>query len=141
MRQTFNDSLQAREWEHKVLRRLGVIRDEKWLNQTDNKMIVLTEESLNKIRLARKNQILSAHQIRILQTANLGKRFSTDHKNKISRSLKNRSFSEIHKKNLSIAKKRKALVRRYQKENERIKTTVRSAVHIKEDDLSCFDLF
>lgn len=39
VRQTFNDSLQAREWEHKVLRRLGVIRDEKWLNRGNGKAI------------------------------------------------------------------------------------------------------
>lgn len=32
IRQTFNDSLQAREWEHKVLRRLKVIQNDKWLN-------------------------------------------------------------------------------------------------------------
>lgn len=39
MRQTFNDSLQAREWEHKVLRRLDVIKDGKWLNKGTGKAI------------------------------------------------------------------------------------------------------
>ena len=39
MRQVFNDSLQAREWEHKVLRRLSVIRDERWLNQSTGKSV------------------------------------------------------------------------------------------------------
>lgn len=39
MRQTFNDSLQAREWEHKVLRRLDVIHNDQWLNKTTGKSI------------------------------------------------------------------------------------------------------
>lgn len=33
VRQTFNDSLQAREWEEKVLRRLGAVKSERWLNR------------------------------------------------------------------------------------------------------------
>ena len=33
IRQTFNDSLQAREWEEKVLIRLNTVRDERWLNR------------------------------------------------------------------------------------------------------------
>ena len=39
VRQTFNDSLQAREWEHKVLSRLDVIHSEKWLNKATGKSI------------------------------------------------------------------------------------------------------
>ena len=35
IRQTFNDSIQAREWEHKVLRRMKVVKSEQWLNKTD----------------------------------------------------------------------------------------------------------
>jgi len=37
VRQTFNDSLQAREWESKVIRRIGAVKDEKWLNKKDPK--------------------------------------------------------------------------------------------------------
>lgn len=33
MRQTFNDSSQAREWEEKVIRRMGAVKDTKWLNR------------------------------------------------------------------------------------------------------------
>lgn len=39
IRQTFNDSLQAREWEHKVLRRLKVGRNDRWLNLGTGKAI------------------------------------------------------------------------------------------------------
>lgn len=35
IRQTFDDSLQAREWEEKVLRRLNVIKDGRWLNKNN----------------------------------------------------------------------------------------------------------
>lgn len=37
VRQIFNDSLQAREWEHKVLQRLDVIHKNNWLNQSYGK--------------------------------------------------------------------------------------------------------
>jgi hypothetical protein len=36
IRKTFNDSLKARLFENKVLKRLNVIKNEKWLNKTDN---------------------------------------------------------------------------------------------------------
>lgn len=35
MRQVFNDSLQAREWEEKVLRRMKAVKSDLWLNKTD----------------------------------------------------------------------------------------------------------
>jgi hypothetical protein len=39
VRQVFNDQLQARKWEHKVLRRMRVVKNSNWLNKTDNKSI------------------------------------------------------------------------------------------------------
>ena len=39
IRQIFNDSLQARDWEHKVLRRINAVQDERWLNQTTGKSV------------------------------------------------------------------------------------------------------
>jgi hypothetical protein len=38
IRKTFIDSESARSWEHRVLHRLKVVRDNKWLNKTDNKV-------------------------------------------------------------------------------------------------------
>ncbi len=35
VRQTFNDSFQARLWEEKVIRRLGIVENDKWLNQSN----------------------------------------------------------------------------------------------------------
>lgn len=39
VRKTFCSKDSARLWEHRVLRRLNVVRNEKWLNRTDNKSI------------------------------------------------------------------------------------------------------
>ncbi|NBS94318.1 MAG: hypothetical protein EBS91_11290 [Betaproteobacteria bacterium] len=39
IRKTFDSVDSARVWEHKVLRRMKVTADEKWLNKTDNKSI------------------------------------------------------------------------------------------------------
>lgn len=36
VRKTFNNSNSARIWENKVLKKLNVIHEDKWLNQTDN---------------------------------------------------------------------------------------------------------
>jgi len=37
VRQTFNDSIQAREWESKVIRRIDAVKNERWLNKKDPK--------------------------------------------------------------------------------------------------------
>ena len=39
IRKTFESVEQAQKWEHKVLRRMNVVNEEKWLNKTDNKCI------------------------------------------------------------------------------------------------------
>ena len=52
MRQTFNDSLQAREWEEKVLKRMKVVKSDRWLNKSDRRgqpYGALSEETKRKI--------------------------------------------------------------------------------------------
>lgn len=39
IRKVFEDSKKARSWENKVLKRMGVVKDSRWLNKTDNKSI------------------------------------------------------------------------------------------------------
>lgn len=41
IRNVFDDSSSARMWEHRVLKRLKVVQQDKWLNETDNKSISL----------------------------------------------------------------------------------------------------
>lgn len=47
VRKKFDSSISARNWEHRVLRRLNVIQSDKWLNQTDNKAIAPQVGELN----------------------------------------------------------------------------------------------
>ena len=39
VRKTFNDTQEARLWENRVLKRMKVVGDNKWLNRTDNRSI------------------------------------------------------------------------------------------------------
>lgn len=41
IRRVFEDAESARQWEHKVLRRLKVVNSEQWVNKTDNKSFPL----------------------------------------------------------------------------------------------------
>lgn len=43
VRKTFNSASDAIEWETKVLRRLNVIKQQRWLNQSNNKAIDITD--------------------------------------------------------------------------------------------------
>jgi len=78
VRQTFNDSLQAREWEHKVLRRLDVIQNDSWLNRTDN--------------LSFPPRIYSENDKQILRKSLTGRKLSDNHCQNISKSLKGKVF-------------------------------------------------
>lgn len=122
IRKTFSNSNDARMWEHKVLKRLNVIKEDKWLNKTNN-ISFSTETSIKASKKAADLKRGVAH--------------SDLHKKKISESLKGkkrppeifdkvektkskkrkedpnytggpkkgRKFSEEHRKKLSEAKK------------------------------------
>ena len=45
IRTIFQDADKARQWEHKILRRMKVIKKEKWLNRTDNRAIFLDSDT------------------------------------------------------------------------------------------------
>lgn len=94
MRQTFNDSLQAREWEHKVLRRLKVIQNEKWLNKTDNFSI-----NLDYFMAGRKQSDETKKKISIkLKGKRKGVPHSEEHINKLRKPK-----SEDHKRKIQQA--------------------------------------
>ena len=61
VRKTFNDKHQAMLWEYKVLKRLKVSSNMKWLNLSIHKAAILTEETIKKIAiragLTRKGQV------------------------------------------------------------------------------------
>ena len=97
MRQTFNDSLQAREWEHKVLRRLDAVQDERWLNRTDNKSLPPPYGNT-----WNKGVSKSSNTKQKFREANLGKRLSEETKQKLKKPK-----SEKTKQKMSAAAKRK----------------------------------
>ena len=65
-----------------------------------------SNESINKIKDARQKQVLSEKQIAVLRANNLGKKFSNEHKRKISKSLSGKKKTESHKMNLRVPKKK-----------------------------------
>jgi hypothetical protein len=127
IRKTFNDVGKARFWEHKVLRRMKVVKSEKWLNQTDNKSIAprigklnhmfgkfgemshrygttLPEESKKiigeKSRLKKGNMPEGfSEKMREIVT---GRKQKESTKKKISDELSGRTISSKHKKNISL---------------------------------------
>lgn len=58
VRKTFNDIKSARLWEHKVLRRLKVLTNSKWLNKTDNISIQHDKKTISKMKKSLKKTML-----------------------------------------------------------------------------------
>lgn len=66
IRKTFESARDAQLWEHKVLKRLKVVNDKKWLNRTDNVSINSDDArkgSLGKIRTLETRQKMSNSRI------------------------------------------------------------------------------
>lgn len=127
VRKTFTDTKRARLWEHKVLRRMKVIKSDKWLNRTDNKSIepqvgeknhmfgkfgelshrygaTLPEESKKiiseKSRMKKGNMPEGfSEKMRNIVT---GRKQKDSTKEKISEQLTGRTLSDKHKKNISL---------------------------------------
>lgn len=56
VRQTFNDSLQAREWEEKVIRRIDAVKSDRWLNKGNGgRAFCQTSESIERMRETKRN--------------------------------------------------------------------------------------
>jgi hypothetical protein len=58
VRKTFDNSIKAKIWEEKVLRRMSVSKNDKWLNVRENtwKGVVITDEIRNKMSLKAKGK-------------------------------------------------------------------------------------
>ena len=81
IRRTFNDRAAAVTWEHKVLRRLNVLEETKWLNQSIGGVTSIIKQSSSHIRNRTKNKKHNPNQreiaLRALQKAvavNTGKK-------------------------------------------------------------------
>lgn len=127
IRKTFSDTKKARLWEHKVLRRMKVLQEDKWLNRTDNKSIepqigeknhmfgkfgslshrygkILHDESKKvigeKSRMKKGNMPAGfSEKMRDIVT---GRKHKNSTKEKISDQLNGRTFSDSHRKNISL---------------------------------------
>jgi hypothetical protein len=126
VRKTFTTTKKARLWEHKVLRRMAVIKLDKWLNRTDNQSIepqfgqknhmfgkfgklshrygtTLSNNSKNiigeKSRMKKDNMPEDfSEKMRKLVT---GRKQKNSTKEKISERLTGRVLTDEHKKNIS----------------------------------------
>ena len=99
VRKVFSDAQSSVLWEDKVLRRLNVLNNEKWLNcKITGKMgkrgLPRSEETKQKISLSNKGKIKSLEHCRNISESKAGK---PNYK------LRNRTRTDEHKKNLSIA--------------------------------------
>ena len=114
IRQIFNDSLQAREWEHKVLRRINAVKDERWLNEGNGQPLTnvgkpLSEECKKKISDALKGRILSEEtKQKMRKPKSKGTPKSEITKKRMSDAKKGKSkgkpISEEHKNKIRIAR-------------------------------------
>lgn len=87
VRKTFSTADDCIAWESKVLQKMGVVHDDKWLNLNDSKFIAMNADIAAKIG-----------------KSNAGKQHSDETKQKISMALKGREFSTVHRERIGTLK-------------------------------------
>ena len=92
VRKVFTNKDDARLWEHKVLRRIGVRKSKRWLNQSDN----LHHYPRNPKSPWNKGKTLSIEQRQKIRDSLKGRTLSDEHRAKmsISQQIRDRSISE-----------------------------------------------
>lgn len=107
IRRTFKDQNKARMWEHKVLKRMKVIHNLKWLNKHNGKCFTpnRSEQHKNNISKALKGKVKSKEHIRKNSESNKGKKRTPEQilNQKIARDnyIKNRTAEDILKMSLA----------------------------------------
>lgn len=84
IRKTFRNAMSAKLWEHKVLKRLQAVTNNKWLNKTN----VLTKFDLHKYNIGKKRTL--EQRVR-MSNAQKGRKISAEHAQKISKSTKGKT--------------------------------------------------
>ena len=108
VRQVFDDSLQAREWEEKVIRRMDAVKDERWLNRqnaghTFSQFGAQSEDWIKKRIESRQGYKHSEETKKKIgakskgRRPNLGRIFSNEVRLKISQAQKGKKHSEEQK--------------------------------------------
>lgn len=137
IRKIFETELQARNWEHKVIVRLDLVNDSRYLNKSDNVHYLCSgpksKETVEKMRQAQlgkrhtiesrqkmskskkgctpwnkgKTGMYSDETIKKMKTVGLGRKQSEESKRKKSEALKGRPRSEEVKRKISEGQKRR----------------------------------
>jgi hypothetical protein len=63
IRKTFKSALEARKWEHKVLRRMKVVESIKWLNKTEAGAVIHTKKTIEKMMTRQKEVMLEKYGV------------------------------------------------------------------------------
>jgi len=84
IRKTFSDPMSAKLWEHRVLRRLQAVSNDKWLN----KSYALSKFDLHQYNIGKKRTL---EQRLRMSNAQKGRKISSEHAQKISESNKGRT--------------------------------------------------
>lgn len=63
IRKTFKTALEARAWEHNVLRRMKVVESVKWLNKTEANAIIHTKKTIEKMMARQKEVMLKKYGV------------------------------------------------------------------------------
>jgi hypothetical protein len=114
VRRTFSDVDKAREWEHKVLRRLNVVRRKDFLNMTNGKSLPPrygprseeTKRKMSKPRNAKFGPVSDERKLKVSEALK-GRPRSEETKNRISKSNLGKTKSLEHRKKISDAIKAK----------------------------------
>ena len=110
IRRVFDDETSCREWEKRVLSKMNVLHDEKWLNRNVVGSIKMTEEIRQKISEAHKGMKHSEESKMKMSAHQRGKKKNTpisdETKRKISRSLTGRKLTKEHSRKISEGNKR-----------------------------------
>jgi hypothetical protein len=121
IRKTFNTKNQAVLWEHKVLRRLNVLTNDNWLNESlsDGNFFNKghSEETKHKLKVANLGKKWSKESIekrertkdKIGRTANRGRKHTEEYKKNHSEIFKGRVLSEEWKAKIGLANKGKII--------------------------------
>lgn len=106
IRKTFNTKEKAILWEKKVLQRMKVVKDQRWINRNDREMFYIdehSEETKRKISIAHLGKTLDPEHCKLLSKLRIGKKHSEETKQKIREAIQGRKCSEKTKDKISKA--------------------------------------
>jgi hypothetical protein len=125
IRKTFNTIDEARNWEHKVLLRLNVINDEKWINKSNGKSIPAMPGELNPMwgrrgkdspnygrevsKETRSKLSVASKKNRGEKASFYGKKHTLETKQKMSNSAKGRTFSKETREKMTRSAKNRTI--------------------------------